>query len=278
MLSGKKGRIATFGILGILILAAASWMLLLQPRISEAGEIQSSVAAVESQNASDQANLGKLQKLAKEAPAAAQRASVIFKQMPAQVDFAESLQLFMKAATSAGLAQTEIPSLTPGVPVPVKSQGNKGKGGAKLPGIDPGTTNIAQVPITVTVDTTQDKFMKYLENLQSMDRIFIVNAVSMTNKLDATGQANSQVSGQIKGNMYVLQTDLPDIVAEVDKMLTDAGVQHDSPAVTETPVASPSAAAASATASSSALPSPVASLGAPLPAGASPLATPVPSN
>jgi Tfp pilus assembly protein PilO len=215
MLSSKKGRIKFLGSAGIILLIVAAWFLLLTPRVASVEQMNLQVETITAQTINDQNNLKKIEKLALDAPDAARRAQALFSRMPYSVNPSDALTVFEDVISAAGVKSSDLQSLTAGVPTQLKVTAKS----SKLPGLTESSGNIAEIPVTLSVQTSQAGLIALVEALEKMDRIFIISSISFANK-----ETSSEISVQIKGSVYILQSALPDIVGQIDQLLLEAGI------------------------------------------------------
>ncbi len=75
--------------------------------------------------------------------------------------------------------------------------------------------------IDVTVAGNRPELLTFLDNLQGLDRALLVNATQITATPDPDAKVGETL--QVGGTMFVLQSALPDLVAQVDQLIAEAG-------------------------------------------------------
>jgi Tfp pilus assembly protein PilO len=237
MLSSKKSQNMAAGIAIIVLMVVAAWFLLLSPRLGEAGDISAQADTVVQANAQQEIELGRLEQQKKDAPAAAERVTVLFSKMPQQANLPEVFAQINAAAASAGINPNAITSLTPSVPVPVGQAGNTD--GASLPGSS--GANLAEINITMSVNASLAAMQRFVANLEAMDRALLLTTVSIS------GGEGGEYTVSLTGKMFLLQSELPDLVKQVNDLIAQSenggqpsGGATPSPAPSESAPAAPS--------------------------------------
>ncbi len=244
-----KARTATIiSAVSVLAVGGLTWQFVLSPRMAEADSINTQAMDVETQNIMLTGRYNEAVTRAQQAPEVAAEAQALFAQMPQSAELAAVLDQIMNAATDAGIAETDVASLSTGIPQLVPES----EGGVS--GVQLGTMSIS-----VSADGSPTSTMGFLDNLQSLDRALLINQASRTPSTDATSgsqaaaeeeaedaeefeestnedeasdttntEATSDLLASLpnetlstSGAMFVLESRLPDLVATVDEMLTD---------------------------------------------------------
>lgn len=209
------------GTLGLLALAAVLWLFVLAPRLATAAEIEAQAAQVASANLALQGRYNQALEQAREAPAAAAEAVALFETMPREADLPRILEQIPSAATEAGIAATGLTSLTTSLPQPT-TQG--------VPGSDSGV-QLATIGLQVSAEGDRASLLAFVDNLRSLDR-----AVLITSTNYATGEETDTVT--VGATMFVLQSQLPDLVAQVEDLLAEADLPIEGSAPSPSPSAS----------------------------------------
>jgi Tfp pilus assembly protein PilO len=196
-------------LLGIVALAAASWFLVLGPRLSEADEVALQVEQVEANNLQLRNRVNQTRDLADRAPAAAAAAQQLFARMPEAAELPTVLRQITDAAESAGMKPDNVQVISTAVPVAVGA------------GSTTGGVSLASMKIDVTVAGSRPQLLTFLDNLQGLDRALLVDGTQITVTPDPDSKASETL--QVSGTMFVLQSALPDLVAQVDQLKAEAG-------------------------------------------------------
>ena len=209
----RLGRVKLAWAVGILIvvaLALASWFFVLSPRLSTASDLTAQAEQLQTANLTLRNQVSKAMQLAAKAPQAAAEAQTLFATMPNQAELPTVLEQISGAATSAGIAPVDVSTITTSVPVPVV-------------GADAATgVNVAKMDVGVSARGTRAQILKFLDNLQGLDRALLVKSTSLaTTAVDPQAKSNVETM-EVGGSMFVLQSQLPDLVAEVQKLLDQA--------------------------------------------------------
>lgn len=103
-------------VVGVLAIGAASWFLLVSPKRSEAADLRTQTAAVETSSMQLQTQLGVLKALAKDLPKAQADLAAVAAKVPDNPALPSLIRALTKAADEAGV---ELVSLSPGRPTTV---------------------------------------------------------------------------------------------------------------------------------------------------------------
>lgn len=202
------GLILLLGILAIL------WFVVLSPRLSKAAELNTQAAQLQTANLQLRNQYNKALDLAAQAPQAAADAQALFARMPQQAELPEVLDQIAAAATDAGIRPQNVQTVNASIPNPVGAAG-----------ADPAGIQLAQLELSVTALGKRDQSLGFLDNLQALDRALLVTSTQVTDatSVDAQPGKGTDETVQVAGSMFVLQSQLPDLVATVEQLLAEAG-------------------------------------------------------
>ena len=198
-------------LIGLLVFTAALWFLFLSPRMSEAGEISTRTVDLETQNLNLLSRYNAAMEQVRQAPEAAAEAQKLFAQMPQTAELPAVLDQITAAAVSAGIDEENISNLSTGIPDPV------GDGAEGVSGVQ-----IATMSIGVDATGSQDADMAFLDNLQNLERALLVNQTSTSLQVSDENPKQRNSDLRVGGSMFVLQSQLPDLVATVDEVIAEA--------------------------------------------------------
>lgn len=216
---GRKG-VHIIGVVCIVGAGAAMWFGGVAPRMAQAADVRAQVESVDSATLALHSQLNKLQDMVNDSAATAARAQALFSTMPQEADLPNVLTRISKAATDAGISAENIESITPAVPMPLATDDRRSSAGdvaaasaaAKL------GVKIAKMDISITVVGRSQQLSDFLDNLQSLDRAFLVTGTSIVTDRTVGTQSDKQ-SFTVTGTMFVLQSALPDLVAQVKNLV-----------------------------------------------------------
>lgn len=221
-------RLAQVGaVLAVVAVAAIAWFAVLSPRLSTASLLREQATALETANLSLRNQYNQALAQAEAAPEAAAEAQVLFARMPRTAELATILEQITDAATSAGISPNAVTTLTTGIPKPVTATG---PGNAAGTADGTGTTaapagiNLATMDIGVTAEGTREQVLAFLDNLQGLDRSLLVTSTidsAVTDTEEGSGGPELE-SMQVGGQMFVLESKLPDLVATVEELIAQA--------------------------------------------------------
>lgn len=203
----SRVTIARIGfVLVFIALAAVSWLFVLSPRIDQAGELTQQADDLDLENLGLVSNLNRTRDMLKDAPEVALQAQELLAKMPQTAELPAVLDQISAAAVSAGIDPNEISSIATGIPTPVAE------------GTLPDGVQLAQMAISLSAQGSPDAVQAFLDNLQSLDRSLLITATQVTDA--GAERADTSITLQLSGEMFVLQSQLPDLVATVDALLT----------------------------------------------------------
>lgn len=212
------------GVLLVVIVGVALWLLALSPRLAEADDLTQQATQLQTANLNLQRQYSESLDQARKAPEAAAEAQVLFAKMPQKADLPSVLDQITRAATDAGIDQNAIPTLTPGIPVPVT--GTKDGAAAEK---SPSGIQLARLDLNVAALGQRDQTLGFLDNLQAMDRVMLITSTQTSQVSQVSDAAATDLENlQVAGSMFVLESQLPDLVAEVEALLAQAA--QDQPA------------------------------------------------
>lgn len=201
-------------LVGVLLvaLAAVAWFLVLSPRLAEAGRLQEQAVQVETANLSLRNQYNQVLEQVDNAPAAAAQAQALFETMPQEAELAVVFDQIMAAADEAGIPATAVQTINATVPEPVTAAGSTEASGVRL----------AELILSVTATGKRDEALDFIERLQGLDRALLVTSTTMSADAQAEGKPGGNQVVQVEGTMFVLQSELPDLVATVEELIQQA--------------------------------------------------------
>ena len=196
------------GALGLAVLIAAVYLLLLSPRMGKAAEINEQADGVEISNTILTTKVVSLKKQVNELGAKKAESAELNKAFPPTADLDNLFQQVSKAATDAGLSPRSIQSLTQGIPTLVPTGPSAVAGGAPADptaGIGvtgPATTGVqlATMPFAVNASGTYGQLILFIENLEKMPRAYAVKATN----LGSSSATDAKISLALTGSLYVM--------------------------------------------------------------------------
>lgn len=194
----------------LLVLAAVLWFFVLSPRLAQASEIDAQAQQVATANLSLQTQYNDRLAKVSNAPQAAEDAVALFTQMPQEAELPEVLNQITKAASDAGLGAGGLTSLRTSVPEPTTPTAGGADGQAA--GIE-----LATMPVEIIATGTRPQLLAFLDNVQSLDRAVLVDGTTYARAVEG-----NQDTLTISGSMFVLRSELPDLVAQVEELLAAA--------------------------------------------------------
>jgi len=195
-----------------------AWFLVLSPRLSTADELTVQAEQLQTANLALLNQYNRALDQVEKAPEAAATAQALFEKMPQTAELPAVLDQITAAATDAGIEPNAISTLTTSVPVPV--------GAAEAAAIQ-----LASMDIGVNAEGSRPQVLALLDNLQALDRALLLNSNAVAVVAEAEGaRGPSRDTVQVGGSMFVLQSELPDLVATVESLIAQAEQAASTPA------------------------------------------------
>jgi len=210
--------------LALVALAAAGWFLFLSPRLSQADSVRAEATQVEAANLQLQNRYNQTLHQTSSATQAATEAQALFSTMPEEADLPAVLTQISDAAKAAGIKAQDINVISTSVPKDLTADPRKVKDSTSATAATQQGASLAQMDISLTVNGERAQLLQFLTNLQALDRAVLVTSSELTSTvvLDKAGNDLKQDSLKVTGSMFVLQSKLPDLVANVQKLLAEA--------------------------------------------------------
>ena len=211
----------TQGIIGIVLvlgMGAILWFGILGPRFSQAADLQERAASVDASNTALTARVGRLRTLADQAPAVAARAEALFRTMPQQADLPVVLNDITAAARDSGISPDGILAISPAAPVPLTAATPAGANSVTATAAESIGVKIATLPMTITVEGDPAVLDAFVGRLQNLQRAFVITGTQYATGPTVPGKP-ATTSLTVTGTMFVLASQLPDLVAEVTRSL-----------------------------------------------------------
>ncbi len=235
MTSTRVRTTLILGIVMLLIFGALSWFLVLGQRLATVSDLVAETEQVEFATTLLHNRYRQTVGQAAIATQAAADAQAHFATMPQQAALPEVLRQIIDAAGRAGTDAKQISVINTSVPRSLTGDPATGADpesavgvSAKAVGVD-----LAQLVIDVTLNGSRPSLLRFLDNLQGLDRAVVITSTGLldlvqigaSNPEDAPAKANSRAQSlDVTASMFVLQSKLPDIVAAVQKVIAEAGI------------------------------------------------------
>lgn len=188
------------GALGLVLVAALGWLLVLGPQVTALSETRADVAATNDQNSVLALQVAALQKKAARLVDVEEQAAalaVLFPPTAAQPDLFESVTA---AAVDAGIGPKGVTTLAPAPPVIGGTDPATGDATAPAPGAAPaGTPALARQVVTVAVEGSYEQTQRLLENLEQISRAYLVTSVTLSGGAESGGYVTT-----VAGEMFVM--------------------------------------------------------------------------
>lgn len=223
MLADKVRLAAIGGIVAVLLLAVISWVTVLSGRMARAGELQAEAAQVELANLTLVKRERDIQALAAQAPELAAQAQELFARMPQTAELPIVLQQISDAAVAAGIKPADIQLLNAAIPQSLSAQGPAGQSAQAAAAASAVGVQLATMGLDITVAGSQENLLDFIDRLQSLDRALLLNSTAIAvNPAEARKDIRTLTA---HGTLFVLETTLPDLVANAEKVIAEAQAQ-----------------------------------------------------
>jgi Tfp pilus assembly protein PilO len=191
------GTTKVLGAVGLVLVAAAGWLVVLQPQTTELSGIRTQIDSTRSQNETSRVQVRKLEEQAKKLAGTRATAQELAARFPATADQPGLFRAVTAAALQAGIPARQVTELTPQAPVAGASAG------AQLPGTQPsGSTpkgELASQTVAITVEGNYDQLQRLLENLEDTPRSYLISSVVL-----GAGATPGAFTAAITGLMFMM--------------------------------------------------------------------------
>ena len=193
-----------FTVLGVVVVLAAGWFLLVSPKRGEAADISLQASEKQSSNQLMQTKLALLKSQAKGLPAQQAKLAVVAAKIPNNPALPALIRALDAAAASADV---ELVSLAPSAPAPLSALPAAAPVAAAAPAAGaPAVTPVAapapalqQIALTLNVTGGYFQVEQFLDRLENLQRAFKVNGFTLApgaNPLKVSPVASSTQSGK----------------------------------------------------------------------------------
>ena len=183
------------GAVALLLLVAVGWLLVIGPRTDQLSETRAEVAEVQDQNDTLAVELTRLRRQADDLGATRKAARLLARQIPPTADQPGLFTAVTAAAVEAGIGSDGVTALSPTAPT---LGGPDPKTGAVSASPAAATNQLGRQEVTVSVSGDFDQTVRFLKNLEHMDRAYLVTSVSLI------GQEGTYTT-TVLGSMFVIQ-------------------------------------------------------------------------
>jgi len=200
-MTGKMRTWVAGGAAVCLLVLVAGWFLLVSPKRSAAAEVRGQVVTQQAANAVLAGQIAQLQQQAKGLVAKQAELQAVGRRVPSDPQLPALIRALYGARTTTGV---DLVSLAPGAPVAATST---------LPGAAP----YKAIPVVLEVKGDYSQMTLFLDELETLQRLYIVKAVELTlvkgdtKKVvlgpDGTPQTTHTLSATVTGEVYTTTTD-----------------------------------------------------------------------
>jgi Tfp pilus assembly protein PilO len=190
------GTTKILGAVGLVLVAAAGWLVVLQPQSTELSGIRTQIDSTRSDNEASRVQLLKLEEQSKKLAGTRAAARALAARFPATADQPGLFRAVTAAAMQAGIPARQVTELTPQAPV-------AGTGaGAQLPGTQPSGSpkgELASQTVTISVEGRYDQLQRVLENFEDTPRSYLISSVVL-----GAGATPGAFTAAITGLMFMM--------------------------------------------------------------------------
>lgn len=192
------------GGLALMVVAAAGWLLLLGPKTAALAETHTAIQDTQDQNALLSTQLAALRAQADALPETRATAARLAELFPPTADQPGLFKAMNAAARRAGIGSKDITALSPSPPTVAGADGTTAVAptdgtATTSPGSVPPAADLATQTVTVSFEGSYAQTERLLENLERMDRAFLITSITLTG-----GSDSSTLVTTIGGEMFVM--------------------------------------------------------------------------
>jgi hypothetical protein len=185
------GATRVLGMVGLLLLAAVSWLVVIGPSTAALGDVRARTTATRSQNESLALQLLSLKKQAAQLDRTRRTAQALAARFPPTADQPGVFQQVTAAATSAGISARDVTALSPTPPTIGSADAAGG-----VPAAGQGGGDLARQTVTVTVSGRLAEIGRLLRSLERMPRAYLTSSVTVGGGLEG-GAYTVTVTGEM---------------------------------------------------------------------------------
>lgn len=202
-LKTTKG-VKTLGIIGLLLIIIAGFMLVVQPLMAQSAKYSSEMNAKEQEKTTVSKELASLQHKKDTIGLVEELDKSTDKNFPAWADTPNMVSDIKSLANQSGLSSSSITNITSGVPTLVTSATGTGADGsapapdaaapeaasdtgtpaAAAPNSASNTSNLAEITLTIDVEGKTKDLLTFTNKLKDLDRSFVVDSYVLTNNVE----------------------------------------------------------------------------------------------
>lgn len=183
------------GGLALGLLAALGWLLVLGPRTDALVEAREQVDLVREQNAALATQLAGLQRQKEDLGPVKKAATKLAEEFPPTADQPGLFREITDAAVAAGIGADGVTALSP--TAPTLGAAEEGTGAVSASPV-PSNDQLARQEVSVSVDGDYGQTVRLLQNLEDMDRAYLVTSVDLTG-------AEGAYTTTVVGSMFVMR-------------------------------------------------------------------------
>ncbi len=209
-------------VLACLVLAVATWFLLVSPRLANASQVREQAESSRSANDALELQIAQLKAQYAELPEKRAELAAIQTQMPESAAMPDLVRSLDQIAGAAGVSLDEVTPATAVVLAPTAGTGQAAAGqtasgsgeadaaatdAAATPGATPVATGPTVIAIPISISVTGDYFetVAFLKKLQTeIPRVALVDSIKVTHS-DGTGAVDGVVALHISGSVFALR-------------------------------------------------------------------------
>jgi Tfp pilus assembly protein PilO len=204
-----------FALLGVLVVLAAGWLLVISPKRKDAADIDAQTAAQDTANASLQTSLKVLKEQARNEPAQEAKLAAVAAKIPDNPALPTLIRTLDRAGASTGV---ELVTLSPGVPVSVAVAAAPAvpvvpvAGAARTavtrvgPAAAASAGSLTSIPVALTITGSYFQAVEFVDELETLTRAFKVSGLSIAKAVtdSPTGKTSTdQLGFTVTGTIYM---------------------------------------------------------------------------
>ncbi len=201
----------------LVLLSFTLWSLVLAPRIATAQELKAQTEQVESANIALVKKHQEILALGEQAPQLAQEAQHLFSRMPQSAQLPEVFRQINVAARQAGISSRNVQVINASIPESVDKAAGAPQPTTGVSAVDLGV-HLATMTIEVTVSGSDRQRLVFQSLLRKLDRQLLITGANTV----SDGPKTTTGTLTVTGTMFVLESQLPDLVATAQQIIQKA--------------------------------------------------------
>lgn len=201
----SSSRTILVGVVGLAVVAALGWFLLISPAMGKVSQAKQEIDDAQNRSASLSVQLRTLQRQKSELRQVRRLAAKLELIIPTTADQPGFFAAVNDAARRAGIAPGRVTTLSPSAPQVLDASGQPVEPAVDAESTatgDPAVADVAEQTVAVSVEADRGQLERLLQNLEKMPRAFVVQSLEIASG-GSEDDTSSTLTVSISGTTYV---------------------------------------------------------------------------